>query len=83
MHTCILICILGLIYKRDYNALICSSENCPALLNPTNGRVMLTDRSEGSRAVYECDSGYALSGDGSRVCGDDGRWTEEQPQCCE
>ena len=34
-------------------------------------------------AVYECESGYVLSGESSRKCGDDGRWSGEPAQCCE
>jgi hypothetical protein len=55
--------------------------NCPELLDPDNGRVIFNDRSEGSLAVYECESGYVLSGESSRECGDDGRWRGEPAQC--
>ena len=55
--------------------------NCPALENPANGEVMFSNRSEGSVAMYTCDSDYVLSGNGTRVCGTDGSWSGEQPQC--
>ena len=59
--------------------------NCPELENPANGRVILNNRSEGSEAMYSCDGDYVLSEESImiRVCGPDGRWSGEQPQCSE
>ena len=62
---------------------MCDTANCPELLDPDNGRVIFNDRSEGSLAVYECESGYVLSGESSIECGDDGRWRGEPAQCGE
>lgn len=54
---------------------------CPELPGLTNGLVVVSTRTAGSRAVYVCNSGYAVLGVIARLCGDDGRWTEEEPVC--
>ena len=34
-----------------------------------------------SRTIYTCDEGYALKGDGNRVCQIDSTWDGTDPEC--
>ena len=34
-----------------------------------------------STSVYTCEEGYALKGDGNRVCRIDGTWNGTDPEC--
>lgn len=35
----------------------------------------------GDFVTYRCDSGYALIGDSTRFCQEDGQWTGSEPSC--
>ena len=56
---------------------------CPRnkLSNPANGTVMVTGLTEGSNAVYTCESDYQLSGEQIRTCLSNGTWRGEEPTC--
>ena len=71
------------INKINGNIQTLSTVNCPELSDPTDGAVTLTNRTEGSIAQYTCNSGFVVSGESSRECGADGRWSGEELTCCE
>ena len=64
---------------------------CPDLMDPENGRVtyspdVLALFDFGTVATYQCDSGYAISGEDTRTCEGDGRffmgtWSGVAPTC--
>ncbi len=54
---------------------------CPELGDPVNGSVDVDGNTPGSTASYECGDGFALVGNQSRVCLDNGEWSGEEPQC--
>ena len=58
---------------------------CPGLENPPNGMVTLMGSVPGSVAMYICDSGYMLNGQGDRTCqrvGErDTQWGGVAPTC--
>ena len=35
----------------------------------------------GTQVTYQCDEGYTLQGEATSTCGDDGRWSSQQPLC--
>ena len=55
---------------------------CPDLTIP-NGQVTISQsgRGLGSTTTYECNPGFALVGDGNRVCQKDSTWSGVDPQC--
>ena len=54
---------------------------CDALPNPNNGTVRWTGLTNGSFAIYSCDSGYQLSAELQiRTCRN-GIWSGEAPTC--
>ena len=54
---------------------------CPVLVDPENGKVMMTGNSVGDTATYSCDDGYSLSGVDMVICLDDGQWSDPPPTC--
>lgn len=54
---------------------------CPVLSNPANGQVLVDSRVFGSVAIYVCDDGFVLVGEGTRVCSENGQWSGTEPQC--
>ena len=54
---------------------------CGELPHPSNGNVMETGLTEGSNAVYTCDSDYQLVGERIRTCMSNGMWSGEEPTC--
>ena len=54
---------------------------CPTLLNPMEGRVVLTGTLVGSQAAYSCNEGLVLNGNRTRICRADGRWSGSEPTC--
>ena len=59
-----------------------SAVQCELLTAPENGTVFTSDQEEvGSEALYQCDAGFFLQGDQSRVCTDAGEWTGAVPSC--
>ena len=60
---------------------------CPKLSVPDNGAVVpsscsLTDVEYGTRCVFYCGDGYALSGPRYTTCQDDTTWSEIAPLSC-
>ena len=54
---------------------------CPELPSISNGAVRVTGREPGATATYSCDPEYDLSGAQTRTCGQDGRWSGQEPTC--
>uniref|UniRef100_A0A3Q3JW62 Sushi, von Willebrand factor type A, EGF and pentraxin domain-containing protein 1 n=1 Tax=Monopterus albus TaxID=43700 RepID=A0A3Q3JW62_MONAL len=46
-----------------------------------NGHVLGSDFGFNSKVKYECDEGYTLNGDSTRVCQSDGLWDKPAPRC--
>ena len=42
---------------------------------------METGLTEGSNAIYTCNSGYQLSGERIRTCMSNGNWSGQEPTC--
>ena len=64
-----------------YSILSFSLAQCPLLMNPGNGTVVVVGNSRGYMASYSCNPGFDLVGVSVRVCGDDGEWSDEAPMC--
>ena len=64
------------------NCTLLVAVDCGTLADPTNG---LVDTSEGTTlnktATYSCAPGYALVGDSTQFCDDDGVWSGSPPTC--
>ncbi|XP_045513614.1 uncharacterized protein LOC123707539 isoform X2 [Pieris brassicae] len=56
---------------------------CPELEQPEIGKVSLTGRLFGDKAVYSCPHGYHVVGLQSRNCQADGKWAGQPPACKE
>ena len=55
---------------------------CPDLERPMNGRVNAKKQTLNSRAEYECNNGYTLTGgDRVRKCLAGGSWSGKAPLC--
>ena len=48
---------------------------------PENGDVTLSGTTFGSEATYECDEGFELVGEATRVCEATGEWSGDEPVC--
>ena len=55
--------------------------DCGNLSDPVNGTVTLTGTVEGSIANYTCNEGFLPDGPMVRMCGSDGMWSAEAPEC--
>ena len=55
--------------------------DCGTLAAPQNGQVTLTATTFMSTATYSCNSGYNLSGSGTRTCQASGTWSDTAPTC--
>ena len=59
-------------------------KSCPALTDPTNGKVHGSDTHVGATVTYTCNEGYDLEGSSSRTCqesGDKAAWSGTEPKC--
>jgi len=59
---------------------------CPVLTDPDNGEVDCSfeddeEPTEGDTCTYQCDDGYMLNGDMTRVCQADETWSGSDPTC--
>uniref|UniRef100_H3D8L5 Sushi, von Willebrand factor type A, EGF and pentraxin domain containing 1 n=1 Tax=Tetraodon nigroviridis TaxID=99883 RepID=H3D8L5_TETNG len=59
----------------------CVPAYCDKPSSILNGRVLGSDFSFNSKVKYECDEGFALSGDPTRICQSDGLWDKPEPRC--
>ena len=59
----------------------CTIIRCGGLSNPSNGQVSIRDNTVGGVASYTCNSGYELIGSETRICQNDGNWSERAPIC--
>lgn len=55
--------------------------DCGELDDPANGMVMTMGTTEGSMAVYTCETGFFLEGGMSRRCQANGAWSGNEPIC--
>ena len=66
----------------NINAFLYFGVVCGALCNPANGQVNTSAGvSFENEATYQCDPGYVLSDQSSRVCNSDGNWNGTEPVC--
>ena len=54
---------------------------CPPLPDMDNGVVDWSGLSPGGVATYTCDPGFILVGEPTRICRDNGTWSDEEPTC--
>ncbi|XP_040207017.1 fibulin-7 [Rana temporaria] len=54
---------------------------CPALEDPENGKKFGSKYLVDHEVHYTCDSGYQLIGPSSRLCQQNGSWTDDTPYC--
>ena len=77
-----LLCFYVLIIPRILWPLIPSIDvSCARLSNPRNGRVRIRQTTFGSSANYSCNSGYGLVGVNTRLCEENGQWSDSAPSC--
>ena len=55
--------------------------DCGEIGAPNNGEVMFNVTTFGSEAVYQCNEGFALGGNATRICEGIGVWSGEEPTC--
>ena len=57
--------------------------DCGDLSDPENGLVNISSTLRGGMAIYSCDEagGYVLVGTMSRLCQEDGMWSDQAPIC--
>ena len=58
-----------------------STENCPALIPPTNGQIDAPSSDHGSLATISCSDGYELSAPVSTLLCTDGTYNGTVPDC--
>ena len=65
----------------NYYFFLCSAVDCGPLNNIPNGEVSFEATTLDSIATYTCNSGYALLGNATRMCRNDGVWDCQPPVC--
>jgi len=60
---------------------VVSAVDCGPPESPYNGNAVFTSTSYNSVVSYECKYGYLLSGEPTRRCGADGKWSGTTPIC--
>lgn len=66
---------------RCFACVVVSAVDCGPPENPFNGNAVFTSTSYNSVVSYECKYGYLLSGELTRRCGADGKWSGTTPKC--
>ena len=66
---------------RNVTRITIVNDDCEVLPNPSNGLVILSGTTNGSMAMYECDTNFILIGSATRVCQSDALWSGEEPFC--
>ena len=65
-----------------YAALLTIYIDCGNLTAPTDGEVSMPSGTTINQvAIYECDVGHQMSGDGFRICLDNSSWSGSAPTC--
>ena len=54
---------------------------CGNLPEPRNGDVRVSGNKVGATAMYTCDAGFRLKGDGVRECQSNGKWSGSELTC--
>ncbi|XP_037393747.1 sushi, von Willebrand factor type A, EGF and pentraxin domain-containing protein 1-like isoform X6 [Pygocentrus nattereri] len=69
--------------SRHWNASrpICQAVRCPALVDPTNGRMNCSGGSFGSSCSFSCNDGFHLQGAPEITCTESAEWSQEKPYC--
>jgi len=62
---------------------VCEAVQCSLPRNPENGNARFTALSYKSVVSYECNYGYMIVGNASRICGSDRSWSGLEPECHE
>jgi hypothetical protein len=60
---------------------LCELITCPAPEQLANGFLRGNNYTFGNSIIYECNSGYTLRGDRSRICLKNGIWSGRAPSC--
>lgn len=60
---------------------ICVPAQCESPPAIANGRVLGSEFSFNSKIKYECDEGYILKGESTRLCQSNGLWDKPVPRC--
>ena len=68
-------------YKHQIICLLHLGITCPDLDDLEHGDVTVNGNVPGSRADYNCDSGYMLEGVAWRKCQENGEWSGQAPMC--
>lgn len=66
---------------RCFACVVVTAVDCGPPENPFNGNAVFTSTSYNSVVSYECKYGYILSGEPTRRCGADGKWSGTTPKC--
>nr|XP_057922474.1 sushi, von Willebrand factor type A, EGF and pentraxin domain-containing protein 1 isoform X2 [Doryrhamphus excisus] len=59
----------------------CVPAQCEKPSSVSNGRVLGSEYGFNSKVKYQCDEGYTMNGDPTRVCQSDGLWDKPAPRC--
>ncbi|XP_019713979.1 sushi, von Willebrand factor type A, EGF and pentraxin domain-containing protein 1 isoform X2 [Hippocampus comes] len=65
----------------SHEALTCVAAHCEKPSPIPHGRILGSEFGFDSKVMYECEEGYAISGDPTRRCQSDGRWDKPAPRC--
>lgn len=65
----------------SHNSPTCIPARCGKPSPIPNGSVLGSDFGLNSKVRYECDDGFTLHGDPTRICQSDGHWDQPEPRC--
>ena len=63
------------------NSIVFYLENCGAPPRVSYGQVSSTGQNYGSKATYQCDTGYEMKGGDTITCEKNGKWSRSVPIC--